>query len=260
VTVTLRRLDDVHSPELANHRDVLIALPPSYASGDTRYPVVYMQDGQNLFDAATSYAGDWQLKDTLAAHAAAGIEAIVIGVPHMGDERKDEYGPFPDARHGGGRGEAYARFLVHTLKPLVDRSFRTRPERAATAIAGSSLGGLISLYAFLAYPETFGAVAALSPSLWFARGAIFRWARTRRFAGGRVYLDAGGREPPRTLRDVRRMRDLLAAKGYAPGATLAYLEDPEGSHDEASWGRRFRAAFPYLVRGAPVPAGTADAA
>jgi predicted alpha/beta superfamily hydrolase len=260
VTITLTRLEDVHSPELANRRDVVIALPPSYAAGDATYPVVYMHDGQNLFDAGTSYAGHWQLKETLAAHADAGFEAIVVGVPNMGDERKDEYGPFPDARHGGGRGEAYARFLVHTLKPLVDRSFRTRPEPGATAIAGSSLGGLISLYAFLAHPTTFGAVAALSPSLWFARSAIVRWARPRRFAGGRVYLDAGAQEPARTLRDARRLRDLLAAKGYVPGTTLAYVEDPDGAHDEASWARRFRAAFPYLVSGAPLPAGAADAA
>jgi predicted alpha/beta superfamily hydrolase len=260
MTVALSRLENVHSPELANHRDVLVALPPSYGAGEARYPVLYMQDGQNLFEPATSYAGDWQLPATLAAHAASGIEAIVVGIPNMGEGRKDEYAPFSDARHGGGRGDAYARFLVHTLKPLVDREFRTRPERASTAIAGSSLGGLLSLYAFLLHQETFGAVAALSPSLWFARGAIFRWARGRRFEGGRVYLDVGAREPPRTARDTRRMRDLLASRGYVPGASLAHVEDPDGAHDEASWARRFRAAFPFLVTGHPLPRGAADAA
>ena len=260
MSVTLARLEDVNSPELGNRRDVLLALPPSYDRGDLRYPVVYMQDGQNLFDPATSYSGDWAILDTLAAHAAAGLEAIVVGIPNMGEERKDEYGPFPDARHGGGRGEAYCRFLVRTVKPLVDREFRTRTGRTDTAVAGSSLGGLVSLYAFLAYPETFGAVAALSPSLWFARGAIFRWARPRRLGAGRVYLDAGNREPPRTIRDARRMRDLLAAKGYVPGASLRYVEDPGGGHDEASWARRFRAAFPFLVTGTTVHEGAGDAA
>jgi predicted alpha/beta superfamily hydrolase len=259
VTLTLTRLEDVRSPELANRRDVLVALPPSYGAGKRSYPVVYMQDGQNLFDPATSYAGDWGLRDTLVTQAASGVEAIVVGVPNLGEERKDEYAPFSDPRHGGGRGDAYARFLVHTLKPLVDRAFRTRAEPAMTSVAGSSLGGLVSLYAFLAYP-TFGAVAALSPSLWFARRAIFRWARPRRFTGGRIYLDVGLREPPRTARDARRMRDLLAAKGYVPGSTLAYVEDPDGRHDEASWSRRFQAAFPYLVQGSPLPAGAADAA
>ncbi|MGH7516664.1 MAG: alpha/beta hydrolase [Gemmatimonadales bacterium] len=260
MTVTLARLDDVYSPELANRRDVLVALPPSYGEGGARYPVVYMQDGQNLFDPATSYAGDWQLADTLAVHAAAGVEAILVGIPNMGEDRKDEYGPFPDARYGGGRGEAYARFVVGTLRPLVDRQFRTRTAPADTAIAGSSLGGLVSLYAFLAYPEIFGAVAALSPSLWFARGAIFRWARGRRFDAGRVYLDVGGREPPRTARDTRRMCHLLTSKGYVPGATLAYVEDPDGGHDEASWARRFRTAFPFLVAGRSLPEGASDAA
>ena len=256
----LTRLEDVHSPELDNRRDVLVALPSSYATSDQRYPVIYLQDGQNLFDPGTSYAGSWELRETLAAHAAAGLEAIIVAIPNMGQERKDEYGPFPDARHGGGRGDAYARFVARTLKPLVDREFRTRPGRAETAIAGSSLGGLVSLYAFLAYPETFGAVAALSPSLWFARGTTFRWARKRRFGGGRIYLDAGGREPPRTTRDTRRMRDLLVAKGYVHGSTLAYVEDPDGGHDETSWARRFRSAFPFLVAGSPVPEGAVDAA
>ena len=260
MTVTLTRLEDVHSPELANRRDVLVALPPSYDAGRGAYPVVYMQDGQNLFDPATSFAGDWKLRNTLTEHAQGGVEAIVIGIPNMGDERKDEYGPFPDARHGGGRGDAYIRFLVHTLKPLVDRSFRTRRDAAGTAIAGSSLGGLVSLYGFLAHPETFGAVAALSPSIWFGRGAILRWTRGRRVAGGRVYLDVGAREPARTIRDARRMRDLLLAKGYVRGSTLAYVEDPDGGHEEAAWARRFRAVFPYLVTGARLPAGGADAA
>ncbi len=262
MTVAVTRLEKVPSPELANRRDVLVALPPSYGQGEARYPVVYMQDGQNLFDSATSYAGDWQLRETLAAHAAGGIEAIVVGIPNMGEERKDEYAPFADARHGGGRGEAYMRFLLRTLKPLIDREFRTRPGSPDTSIAGSSLGGLLSLYAFLSRPDAFGAVAALSPSLWFARGAIFRWARGRRIGGGggRVYLDAGGREPARTVRDARRMRDLLASNGYVPGATLAYLEDPDGGHDEPSWARRFRAAFPFLVTGSPIPEGAADAA
>jgi predicted alpha/beta superfamily hydrolase len=260
VTVTLTRLPEVHSPELANHRDIVVALPPSYTSSASRYPVLYLHDGQNLFDPAESYAGDWELLDTLAAHAAHGVEAIVVGIPNMGEERKDEYAPFPDARHGGGRGQAYARFIVETLKPLVDREFRTRPEREATSIGGSSLGGLLSLYAFLAHPLVFGAAAALSPSLWFARGAIFRWARPRAAGGGRIYLDAGLREPLRTARDARRMRDLLVANGYEPGSTLAFVEDPEGGHDEASWARRFRAAFPFVVAGHPLPEGAADAA
>ena len=90
MTVTLTRLDDVHSPELANRRDVFVALPPSYARSDESYPVVYMQDGQNLFDPASTYAGDWRLVETLAAHGETGLEAIVVGVPHMGEERKDE--------------------------------------------------------------------------------------------------------------------------------------------------------------------------
>jgi predicted alpha/beta superfamily hydrolase len=123
----LEILADVYSPELANRRDVLVYLPPSYHGGRRSYPVLYMHDGQNLFDPATSFAGDWGMGRIMEAESRRGLEAIVIGVPNRGAERLDEYSPFPDpAARGGGRGDAYATFLARTLKPLVDRRFRTR--------------------------------------------------------------------------------------------------------------------------------------
>ena len=129
-TAALEVLASVYSPELANRRDVLVYLPPSYHTGRRSYPVVYMHDGQNLFDPATSFAGDWGMGRILDGAARRGLEAIVVGVPNRGAERLDEYSPFRDpAARGGGRGAAYAAFLARTLKPLVDRRFRTRLSR-----------------------------------------------------------------------------------------------------------------------------------
>ena len=248
ITSPLQVLEGVHSPELHNRRDVLVHLPPSYDTTRRRYPVVYMQDGQNLFDPATSFAGDWGLARVLASAARRGLEAIVVGVPNMGAERLDEYSPYHDAKAGGGgRGVAYTTFLARTLKPLVDRMFRTRRSREDTVIAGSSMGGLISLYGLFQQPAVFGAAGVLSPSLWFAGGAIFSDIERARPVPARIYLDIGAQEGEVHVANARRMRDLLLAKGYRPERDLRWLESRAGRHDERSWGRRFARAFPFLL-------------
>src|SRR5438067_8253158 len=156
VVGTVKILEDLHSPQLDNERDILVYLPPSYASGDKRYPVIYMHDGQNLFDPNTSFAGEWEVDQTLEKAARDGVEAIVVGIPNMGPQRCDEYSPFVDAKAGGGKGDAYIAFITDTLRPLINDDFRTLTERENTGIAGSSLGGLISLYGFFRARETFG--------------------------------------------------------------------------------------------------------
>jgi predicted alpha/beta superfamily hydrolase len=266
----LRVLPQVESPELGNRRDLLVHLPPSYTFGERRFPVLYMQDGQNLFDAATSFSGEWRVDETMVGLAAEGREAIVVGVANAGAERLDEYSPWRGGRHGGGRGDAYVRFLVETVRPLVDAEFRTRREARATGVLGSSLGGLISLYAFFSRPEVFGMAGALSPALRFAGDAMLDFLARRPHVGGRVYLDTGTREGgvggsggsgwldrwlagltasrPYT-RAVRRARRLLEAKGYRAGEDLLHVEEPGGLHHEAAWSRRLPAALRFLLRG-----------
>ena len=141
------------SPQLGNRRDLLVYLPPSYHRTTRRYPVIYMHDGQNLFDHATSYAGEWGVDETMEmlAHTE-GLEAIIVVIPTAGPQRLAEYTPFHDGRLGGGRGDDYLAFIVDTVKPLIDGNFRTLPNRRYTGIMGSSLGGLISLYAFFQRP------------------------------------------------------------------------------------------------------------
>jgi predicted alpha/beta superfamily hydrolase len=246
--VALEVLEAVHSPELDNQRDVLVYLPPSYHRSDRSYPVLYMQDGQNLFDPSTSYAGEWGVGRAMNAAARRGLEAIVVGVPNMGPERLDEYSPYPDLKvGGGGKGAAYADFLARTLKPIIDERFRTELGRERTVVAGSSMGGLISLVALLRHPEIFGAAGALSPSLWFAGGAIFSEVEGSPYVPARIYLDIGVQEGPQHVANARRMRDLFLNKGYRIGADLRWLESRSGRHDERSWGRRFARALPFLL-------------
>jgi predicted alpha/beta superfamily hydrolase len=245
----LEVLPDFYSPQLDNRRDLLVHLPASYQESDRRYPVLYMQDGQNLFDPASSYAGDWKLGKVMARAARRGHEAIVVGIPHMGTQRLTEYSPFIDPTQGGGAGERYLDFLTNTVKSAIDQQFRTNPAPAYTGIAGSSMGGLLSLYGFFRSNSMFGYAGVLSPSLWFAGEAIFPAVASARFQPGRIYLDIGSAEGAEHVARARRMRDLLRAKGYRLGRELHWLESRSGRHDEASWARRFARALPFLLPG-----------
>jgi predicted alpha/beta superfamily hydrolase len=235
------------SPQLRNFRNVVVALPPGYHDeSPRRYPVVYLQDGQNLFDPVTSYSGDWKLGPLLDGLAGRGAQPIVVGIANARTRRLYEYSPFPDPRLGGGGGDRYLAFLTETVKPSIDRAFRTLADPQQTVIAGSSMGGLFSLYAGLHRPEVFGTVGALSPSLWFADRRVFGLLETGS-APPRVYLDIGLLEPAAAVADVRRLRELLERRGLREGADFRYHEDPEGRHDEETWGRRLGAALPFLL-------------
>jgi predicted alpha/beta superfamily hydrolase len=240
-TGSVRTLADVYSAELGNHRDLHVYLPPSYDGGDARYPVIYLQDGQNLFDDATSFAGAW------GAGIAADSAARLGYVSNVGPVRIDEYSPFVDPRLGGGKGERYLAFLVRTVKPLIDRDFRTQRGRRHTIVGGASMGGLLALYAFFRYPDVFGVACVQSPALWFASGAIFDYVDAAPFYPGRIYLDVGRREGEGTLRNARRMCASLIEKGYVENKTLKWVEDARGAHHESAWGRRLKKALPFLL-------------
>lgn len=248
-------LRDVYSPELHNHRDVYVYLPPSYAApapgqDDARFPVLYMHDGQNLFDPALSYSGAWRVDLAMQTAARVGYEAIVVGVANTGGSRIDEYSPFFDDRvGGGGTADRYVDFLLHTLKPAVDAQFRTRPEPAATGVLGSSMGGLVSAYAFFRAPQAFGMCGIMSPALWFANRAILPYVEAADSPPGRLWLDVGTGEGTRTVANVRALRDLLARKGYREGADFRCVIAAGAAHNEAAWGRRLKKAVPFLLGG-----------
>jgi predicted alpha/beta superfamily hydrolase len=246
-----RVLARVWSPQLENERDIDIFLPPSYARTRRRYPVIYMQDGQNLADPERAFAGTWDLPQALDDLAARGLETIVVGIPNSGAERLREYSPFPDQRLGGGGGDAYLAFIERTLKPLVDRRVRTRPEREATGIFGSSMGGLISLYSFFRASETFGFVGAMSPSLWFGGCAIIEYIEKDGTPPGRLYVDAGTEEGAGTVKDATQLARVLERKGYVPGESMIFTAVEGGRHEEAHWAERLVPALEFLLT--PVP-------
>lgn len=239
---------EIWSPQLRNRRLVDVYLPVTYGEQRRRHPVVYMQDGQNLSDPAIAFGGrTWRMGDGLAWLASRHIEPIIVGIHHAGERRLAEYSPFPDRRHGGGEGDRYVRFLAETLKPRIDLAYRTRRDRDATAIAGSSMGGLIGLYAFFRRPSPFGRVAALSPSLWFAGREILAFVARARPTRGRIYLDAGTAEGAAAARDVRGLARLLRRKGYRRDSLRAVLAQG-GRHTEDDWAWRFPSALEFLMR------------
>jgi predicted alpha/beta superfamily hydrolase len=238
---------EIWSPQLRNHRAVDVYLPDSYDVGRRRHPVVYMHDGQNLSDPAIAFAGQtWHLHEGLAWLAARGIEPIIVGV-HNTPARLAEYSPAPDAKHGGGDGDRYARFLIDTLKPRIDGDYPTRRDREATVVAGSSMGGLISLYLFVRRPSPFGRAAVMSPSIWFAGRSILDCVARARATRGRIYLDVGTGEGAATLRNTRALNRLLRAKGYRRD-NLRYVEAQGHQHREADWAWRLPQALEFLLR------------
>jgi predicted alpha/beta superfamily hydrolase len=259
VVGTLLVNEGIHSPQLNNQRPVLVWLPQSYEQSDKRYPVLYMHDGQNLFDAYTSYAGEWSVDETMILLEDEGIEAIIVGLPNN-DRRLFEYSPYPEPRLQvkKGEGDAYLTWISTTVKPIIDHDFRTLPDRDHTGLAGSSMGGLITLYGFLCYAEVFGCAAVFSPSYWFGQRSIFKTVEDTPYRGGRLYLDIGMEEgytqrrrsdqPNQYALAVRQLGEMLLAKGYQHGENFAYMEDEQGRHNEEAWARRLPNALRFLLR------------
>lgn len=240
---------ELRSPQLRNKRAIDVYLPASYgADGRRRFPVVYMHDGQNLSDPSVAFGGNtWQLGAAFDTLAQKGLDAIVVGVHNTGAARVNEYSPFADRRHGGGRGERYLRFLEETLKPRIDARYRVRKDRDATIVAGSSMGGLISLYAFFRRPSVFGNAAVMSPSIWFGGRRILEFVEAARFTRGRLYVDVGIEEGAGTLRDARALARILRAKGYGR-PDFRYVEATGHKHQENDWADRLPDALEFLLR------------
>lgn len=245
-------------PQLAHPRDILVYLPPSLAEvgpgSSRRYPVLYFHDGQNVFDEHTSYSGEWRADETLEALAEEGIEAIAVAIPNGGESRMDDYNPWRSldtwrgrSRPTGGGGDAYLGYVVGHVKPLVDASFPTRRERDGTGVIGSSMGGLISLYALAAYPDVFGLAGVMSPSLHWSDHRMLKVVDAGLVPRARIHLDAGGREWRGMVPQARELRDLLLAQGFALGTDLRYVEVPKAGHNEGAWAERLPDALRFLL-------------
>jgi predicted alpha/beta superfamily hydrolase len=242
-------------------RDVIVYLPPDYnAASDRRYPVLYLHDGQNLFDAATAFAGnEWGL-DELAEELIRKKQIqplIIVGIYNAGVKRVAEYTHVKDRRGRGGRAKAYAKLIVEDLKPFIDSEYRTLRDVANTGLGGSSLGGLITLYLGLHFPGTFGKLIVMSPSVWWANRAILREiGKLRQKPDQKIWLDIGTREgqnPELCIKNAEDLRDALIAKGWQLERDLRFVEDEGAGHDEKAWGYRMRNALEFLFPGEADP-------
>jgi len=236
---TLERLADFP-------RIVTIYLPPGYGQRD--YPVLYMQDGQNLFEPERAFVPGqhWRLAEAAdaAIDARTAWPMIIVGVDHPGPARIDEYTPTRDPNFkAGGKADAYGRMLLDELKPRIDARYRTIA--GDTAIGGSSLGGLVALHLGLQHPDVFRAVAAMSPSIWWGDRVILREVDVFSGPRPRLWLDVGGREGAEALRDARALRDRLRTHGWND-RNLRYFEDRRGDHSERAWARRARMMLEFL--------------
>lgn len=266
LTGDIRTHANFSSAYLPRDRTVIVYLPPGYETGVAeRYPVLYLHDGQNVFDAATSFSEEWRVDETAQQLITAGrIEPIiVVGVYNTGVYRIDEYTPTsrPD-KGGGGHADDYGRMLVEELKPFIDATYRTASDAANTAMGGSSLGGLLTLHVGLRHPAAFGKLAALSPSIWWDDRVILREVEAlprRHPAPQRIWLDAGTREGEDVIPDARRLRAALVSRGWVIGHDLSYVEARGGRHDEHSWAKRVAPVLKFLFppKSAAAPSSTA---
>ena len=255
-TVRAGRLDaipDFESAILGNRRQVTVYLPAGYDERpERRYPVLYMQDGQNLFEPGRAFISGqhWRLQD--AADAALSERTvrpvIVVGIDNAGSARIDEYTPTrDDSRNEGGRGDDYGRMVVEELKPWIDERYRTSGDVPNTAIGGSSLGGLIALHLALTRNDVFGSAAVMSPSVWWNGRAVM--GEVGAFNGPRrprIWLDVGGREGREAVDDARTLRNRVLATGWND-SNFRFFEDRRGDHSERAWAGRMRRVMEFLL-------------
>jgi len=258
LTGDIRAPKSFHSNILKNDRDVIVYLPPGYeTSKSRRYPVLYVHDGQNIFDGATSFipGQEWRIDETAERLIVAGkIEPLIVVGVYNTKDRIDEYTPARDAKYKmGGKADLYGRMLVEELKPFIDSQYRTKHDAKHTGLMGSSLGGLASLYLALKYPRVFGHAGVVSPSVWFADKHMVHYVESLpKKLNIRIWIDIGtkeGRTPEeaqQSVADARLLRDALVRKGWTSGKDLNYFEAAGAEHNEAAWAARVEAILAFL--------------
>jgi predicted alpha/beta superfamily hydrolase len=242
---------DFAMPQLNRARRIWVYLPPDYDTTTHSYPVLYMHDGQNLFDVKTSFSGEWEVDESLNQMFSQGYEVpIVVGIDNGGSSRIDEYTPWKNNQYGGGEGEKYIAFLVETLKPYIDSHYRTLTNTGSTGIMGSSLGGLISHYAMVTYPEVFSKIGIFSPSYWFSDTVYSYTTDNFDALSIRAYLMAGDNEGEGTVPDMQEMATLLQNSGLTV-SNLQLKVVAGGQHNEALWRQEFASAVKWLFQLSP---------
>ena len=251
--------EDYFIPQLNRTRRIWIYLPPDYNTTSKHYPVLYMHDGQNLFDAFYSFAGEWKIDESMNNLFNAGdYGAIVVGIDNGEGERFDEYSPwFSPNYNAGGDGEAYVSFLINTLKPHIDSTFRTLPSRDYTAIAGSSLGGLISMYAAAEYPDVFSKAGIFSPAFQVTDSCFLQVMSKTFDEDIRVYFVAGHNESSGMIPDILHMQQILLKQGVDE-SNIKVVDELDGAHNEGFWAREYPDAYEWLFENLVLKTNTGE--
>lgn len=236
---------EIEAPQLETQKKIWVYLPKSYEKSQKAYSVIYMHDAQNLFDATTSYVGEWKIDEYLDSMAE--DKTIIIGIEHGNDKRIEELTPYSNEKYGGGKGDLYLDFIINTLKPHIDSTFRTLTDAKHTSIVGSSLGGLISFYAIIKYPEIFENAGVFSASFWINR-EIFQLVESIDIPeSSRFYFIVGSEEGDKDMvKDQENMVSLLERKGVKP-ENIVNKVCKGGKHSETYWSDYFPAAYQWLI-------------
>ena len=235
----------IDAPQLETTKKIWLYLPKDYTKNTkNKYPVIYMHDGQNLFDATTSYVGEWNIDETLDSISA---QVIIIGIEHGNEKRIDELTPFKNEKYGGGNADNYLDFIVKTLKPYVDKNYRTKTNKNNTALFGSSLGGLVSFYGALKYPAVFGKVGCFSPSFWFNRKEIFSLMEQTKSFKTKIYFLCGDDEGDADMvADLNAMEYQVNTKRCECNKMNKKIIVKHGKHNEKLWRENFKKAYLWL--------------
>ena len=235
-------------PQLNRYRRIWIYLPASYNQTKNKtYPVLYMHDGQNLFNRQTAaFNEEWgvdECLDTLSKQLTK--ECIVVGIDNGGDKRMTEYNPYDDEKYGKGEGKQYLEFVATTLKTYIDKNYRTQKDAQHTFIAGSSMGGLISLYALVQYPNLFGGAGIFSPSFWLTPQLYTDVANAKWQKGFHIYFYAGEKESVTMVRDIKKMFNIIQQKKCCEMQDVTF---PLGQHNEKYWREEFDDFYRWLMK------------
>lgn len=235
-------------PGLNRERHIRVYLPLNYKESKQAYPVLYMHDGQNLFDDSTSFSGEWGVDESLnELDSALNFNMIVVGIDNSSDNRMNEYSAWQNRAFGEAEGKEYVEFIVKNIKPYIDSAYRTLPARENTAIMGSSMGGLITHYAIYEYPEVFGMAGIFSPSYWFADAAYdYTLAKPIR-KDARLYFTVGKKEGDMMVHGSELMYEYIVKSGH-PKQQINLIIDENGEHNEAFWRQQFTPAIKWLFK------------
>ncbi len=235
---------EIDAPQLDCKRKIWLYLPINYDKSNKKYQVIYMHDGQNLFDAKSSYAGEWNIDETLDSLKA---NVIIVGIENGGDKRMEELTPFKNEKHGGGNADKYLDFIIKTLKPYIDENYRTKTSAKNTCLFGSSLGGLVSFYGALKHPEIFGKVGCFSPSFWFNRKEIFDLMQKIENFDTKIYFLCGDNEGDDDMvKDLNNMEYLINSKRCNCRNLNKKTIIEGGQHNEKLWREGFKNAYLWL--------------